>query len=524
MGKRRSESEVERSIPAEVELRLAGEPEVLKAIFASPHLAPQSEADEKLADLESRYFDTPNLDLRASGLAFRVRANGRGYRQTLKAGDDSKAAILKRGEWETKLDDWHPQPEALPKGARGQLPKAAFDDELREAFATRVRRRTRKVSIPGEGLIEAALDLGEIETGDASLPIAEIELELLEGQPEVLYDLALKIQDVGPLWLETRSKSTRAFDQLADRPPDWHRATNPPLGREDSVDEAMVAIFENCFAQWLANQAAAIDGRDAEGVHQMRVALRRLRSALSVFRKMVPPEQLEWLQAGAKGAIGALGPARDWDVFQADLLAPVIEARPDDRELEALRQRAAARVRAGYRRARKHLESPDYTRFVLRFGHWLERRDWRHGDDGRRAALLGQPITDFAGQLLAKRYKQVLARGQHFARLATEQRHELRIALKKLRYSIEFFKPLFDKKAVKAVHGRVKALQEDLGHLNDVAVAEDLVADLLARPGKRDIRKAAGLVRGWHARGVADVEPKLRQDWTMFRAAAPFWQ
>lgn len=523
MGKGREKSEAGRQGPAETELRLVGEPEVLKRIFASPYLASMPGAEEKLSDLESRYFDTPDLDLRARGLAYRVRANGEGYRQTLKAGDDLKAAVLKRGEWETPLKDDQPRPEALPKGAREQLPKSAFKDGLQETFATRMSRRARKVSISDIGRIEAALDLGEIDTGVGSLPIAEIEFELLEGQPEALYGLALELQKVGPLRLETRSKSTRAFDQLSNKPPSWHRGTTPPLRAEDSIDDAMAAIFESCFSQWLSNQAAAIDGRDPEGVHQMRVALRRLRSALSVFRKLIPADQLTWLQADAKRAIGALGPARDWDVFQADLLAPLIQARPADAGLQALSARAKARCRAGYRQARKHLEGTDYTCFALRFGQWLEQRAWRRGDDAERIELLARPIADFAGKLLAKRHRQALAKGRRFARLSVEQRHELRIALKKLRYSIEFFRPLFDKSAVKPFLDRVKALQEDLGLLNDVAVAEGLLHDLLARPGKQDIREAAGLVIGWHARGVASAEPKLRRDWKAFAAASPFW-
>jgi len=523
MGKSRAKAAAEVQEPVEAELRLAGDPEILEAVFASPLLSLEPGAEEKVSDLDNRYFDTSDLGLRARGLAFRVRANGEGYKQTLKAGDDANAAVLKRGEWETPLKDDRPRPEALPKGAREHLPKVAFKEGLQETFATRMRRRARNVAIAGAGRIEAALDLGEIETGEGALPIAEIELELLEGQPEALYHLALKLQEVGPLRLETRSKSTRAFDRLTNRPPSSHRASNPLLSRAHSVDEAMALIFESCFAQWLANQAAAIDGRDPEGVHQMRVALRRLRSALSVFRKLIPADQRVWLEVGAKQAIGALGPARDWDVFQSDLLAPVIETRPEDAGLKALRMRVRARSKAGYRRARRHLESADYTRFVLRFGEWLERRAWHRRDDTGHRTHSSQPIADFAGRLLEKHHKKALAKGRRFAGLPVEQRHELRIALKKLRYSAAFFKPLFQKSLFKPFHKRVKALQDDLGLLNDVAVAETLLADLLAHPGKQDIKAASGLVIGWHAHAVAAIEPDLRRDWKAFASVPRFW-
>ncbi|MEL6961160.1 MAG: CYTH and CHAD domain-containing protein [Pseudomonadota bacterium] len=515
---------MEKPEPVELELRLTGDPETLNAIFTSSSLTQATVEGEEVTDLESRYYDTPELDLRAKGIAYRVRANGKGFKQTLKSGDEANAAVLKRGEWETSLEDEQPKLEALPKHARDQIPKAAFKAGLEQAFATRVRRRTRTIALAGPGRIEAALDLGEIETGAGGLPIAEIELELLDGQPAALYELALELQKIGPLRLETRSKSTRAFERLTQTPPPWHRGNAPSLRVEDSVENAMAAIFQSCFDQWVANQAAAIDGRDPEGVHQMRVALRRLRSALSVFRKLIPEDQYVWLNADARRAISALGPARDWDVFQNELLAPVVIARPGDAGLKALGRRARARCQGGYRQARKHLESADYTGFVLRFGHWLEQSAWRHASSAKRAQVLAKPIAGFAGKLLEKRHRQALTKGKNFNELETAKRHELRIAMKKLRYSVEFFKPLYEKSSVKPFLNRVKALQDDLGLLNDVAVAEGLLEDLMARPGKRDIGGAAGVVIGWHARGVAAAEPKLRKDWQGFASAFPFWR
>ncbi len=513
----------EKALPVESELRLAGDPEILSAIFESPLLKPEGDGREKAVDLESRYFDTRDRDLLARGLAFRIRTNGAGCVQTLKSGDDARGALTRRGQWEMAIDGDRPKLDALPKAARTRLPAAAFESGLQLAFVTRVHRRVREVGI-GDGRVEAALDLGVIETGGGGLPIAEIELELLDGPADSLYELALELQALGPLHLETRSKSTRAFDHIADMPPNARRATALDLRPDDSVDDAMSVIFQNGFEQWLGNQAAAIDGRDPEGVHQMRVALRRLRSAFSMFRGMIPPDQFVWLQASAKETIGALGPARDWDVFRRELLTPVLEARPGDPALIALRDRVRARGRAGCRQARRHLEGAAYTRFALRFGQWLERRAWREGaGDGKAAERRSQPMADFAGELLGKRRRRALRKGRKFADLPTERRHELRIALKKLRYAVEFFQPLYDKKAVRPFLRSVKALQEDLGHLNDVAVAETLIDDLLANPGKRDIRAAAGLVIGWHAHGVALIEPDLRRDWKAFKGTPTFW-
>ncbi len=510
----------------ERELRLAGNPAALQAVFDAPLMASKGGQSDKTFDLDTRYFDTPGHELQAKGLAFRVRRTGTNYRQTLKFGDDAHAVLLKRGEWETPLDDDQPRPDALPKKALRLLPATARNGGLAEIFTTEVQRQSRQLIIDAPNqpaTIEAALDLGEIKSGAGTLPVAEIELELLDGQPQSLYRLAVDLQEIAPLHLETRSKSTRAYDAIAGRPPCWHRAKPLSLTRACSVNETMAVIFESCFEQWLANHAAAVDGRDPEGVHQMRVGLRRLRSALSIFRELIPKTQLDWLQAGAKRTINCLGDARDWDVFQQDLLSPVIAAHPRDRALLALRDRAKTRGQRAYRAARKSLEGADYIRFTLCFGQWLEERAWVLEQDAEQTELGAMLILAFAKKLQGKRRDKALARGEGFAGLSVAERHRLRIAQKKLRYAVEFFLPLFDKRAVKPFLRRLKTLQDDLGHMNDIAVAGTLLNDLLARPGKLDIGRAAGLVIGWHARGAADLEPGMIRRWSAFAERRAFW-
>src|SRR3546814_10017263 len=116
-----------------------------------------------------------------------------------------------------------------------------------------------------------------------------------------------------------------------------------------TADDALAAVLGACLRHWSANEAAAIDGSDPEGVHQMRVGLRRFRSALTVFGDLLPAAQLAWLQEEAKWALNALGSARDWDVFLADLLAPLEAARPGDADLAALRGAARDRQAQAYR-------------------------------------------------------------------------------------------------------------------------------------------------------------------------------
>lgn len=510
----------------ERELRLIGEANMLQAAFDAEPLTSRCDGNGKTLDLENRYVDTEDHRLRAKGLAFRIRKGDKGFRQTLKAGDDAHGALLKRGEWEISLDQDQPSLDALPNPARRLISKTVKEDDLKTIFETSYRRRTRRLTVNGSGkpaIIEVALDLGAIEAGKRARPIAEIELELLEGEPISLYQLALELQDAVPLSLETRSKSNRAFSEITGEPPTWRRATTPCLTPDHTVDQAMAAIFESCFDQWLTNQAAAIDGRDPEGVHQMRVGLRRLRSALSIFKKLIPKSQLDWLRADAKQTANDLGPARDWDVFLGELVSPIILAQPDDKALKALLSRTKARRTAAYRTARKAIAGPVYNRFLLRFGAWLEGKAWRHAQTEKQAALGKLPVTAFTSKLLSARRDKVLAQAKDFCDLPVAERHGLRITLKKLRYALDFFAPLFDKKAIKPFVGSLKVLQDDLGHLNDVAVARMLLESLTARSGNTNLHRAAGMVVGWHARGVADFEPRLVRDWSAFAKHEPFW-
>jgi CHAD domain-containing protein len=267
----------------------------------------------------------------------------------------------------------------------------------------------------------------------------------------------------------------------------------------------------------------------------LRVALRRLRSALTLFGKVLPPETLAWLKAETKWAADGLGPARDWDVFCTEMLPPVAAALPDAEDLGVLAAAAEAERAAGADRVRATLADPRYATLVLALGRWIEERGWRGPDPGEDAAalaarldVLDAPVVATADRLLAKRHKAMLKKGRHFARLSPAARHEVRIAAKKLRYAAEFFRSLYKPKKASAHIRSLAALQDDLGHLNDVATAGDLLARLRANAptsGKRAraVAHGAGIVLGWYARAADAAEPDMIADWQAYADARPFW-
>ncbi len=521
------------SAQTETELKLRGDPQVLQRLWQAPPLNGASSAAPKVKDLENVYYDTVDLRLRKRGLAFRIRRDGARFIQTVKTGDTAAGAVLSRGEWEADVPSLEPQPDIIDdpeiRAALGLL----LPGELRPVFTTRVHREVMKVngtdSLGRLKVIEAALDLGEIEAAGAKEPLAEIELELLEGPPRALFDLALTLQDIAPTQIETRSKSARGYALATGRKPTWHRAEPLILTAKMRVDDALSAVLEACLRHWTANELAALDGNDPEGVHQMRIGLRRFRSALSAFAGLLPPQQSEWLKTEAKWVLGSLGPARDWDVFQSDLLAPLEANQPGATEFSALHLAARERQATAYQRVRETLSTPRYTRFLLQLGGWLEDRGWHCAElTAAQKAALDQPLLSLADSLLAKRHRQVLKRGKGFAHLPTPQRHELRIAVKKLRYTTEFFRRLYPTKSAKPFLRALRDLQESLGHLNDVAVAEHLLGELTENAGRgkaaAQIHFAAGEVIGWYARGVIDIEPEMRSTWKAFAASKPFWE
>ncbi len=513
----------------EIELKLRGAPETLQKLWQSLPLQGGGRSAPKVKDLENVYYDTADLRLRRRGLAFRIRRDGDRFIQTVKTGDTAAAAVLSRGEWEGEVPSAEPRPELVDdpeiKAALGLI----LPGELRPLFTTRVRREVVEVNgndaLGRQKVIEAAFDRGEIEAAGAREALSEIELELRLGAPRALYDLALSLQDIAPTQIETRSKSARGYALATGRKPGWQRADPLALTAEMRLDDALAQIFEACLKHWTANEEVALDGGEPEGVHQLRVGLRRFRSALSLFGDLIPAEQLAWLKGEAKWALGSLGPARDWDVFLADLLAPLEASRPGDADLAALRRAAEARRAAAYAEVRRALRDPRYTRFLLRLGAWLEDRGWHGaGLTVEQKTALEEPLIGRARSLLARRHRHVIKRGKGFDRLSIAKRHELRIAVKKLRYCKEFFMGLYPARRSRAYLAALRDLQESLGHLNDVAVAEALLGELTGRGGDAALQRAAGRMGGWYDRALLDFEPDMQRTWKTFAASEPFWE
>ncbi|MDE1149600.1 MAG: CHAD domain-containing protein [Azospirillaceae bacterium] len=515
--------------PQEIELKLTASPDGLARLKAAPLLAG---ARAVTTTLLNTYFDTPDGALRARGVSLRLRHKGAKVLQTLKGPAAARGMALARSEWEIPAPDGHLVPQAFTDAGALALLDGVDLRSLAPVFSNEVKRWTRAVPVSAGMVVEVAIDQGVTRTADGrEEAIAELELELIIGQDRrVLYDLALALHRVSPLRVELRTKADRGY-ALADGVPQAPQAVKAApleLKPEDTVEGALVSVARACLQHMAANEAAVLAG-DAVGVHQMRVAVRRLRSALSLFRAILPPAQGDSLKAALKGLADSVGPARAWDVFLEELLAPAAQALPEQESLADLAAAAQGARARGHAAARAAVSGPGYTELLLTLGRWVDGRCWRDEAPAERLAWLAQPLLPFADAVLTRHRHRAAKRGRHFARLDAPARHGVRIALKKLRYAVDFFRGLYGQKGVRRYLDRLSTLQDALGHLNDVATMDGLIRDLRADlaptrwAGHEAWEMGAGLVLGWHAALMIAGEETLCQAVVDFLDAEPFW-
>ncbi|MDQ0470871.1 CYTH and CHAD domain-containing protein [Labrys wisconsinensis] len=506
----------------EVELKLVAPAGILAAIVRAPMLDSLARNRGTVRHLQTTYYDTPDLALRRAGIALRIRRCGRQIVQTLKLGPGGPGRS--RREWEMALAEEALDIEALLPVVPAEVAAVLRRQAPAPVCSTRISRQRRLLDLPG-GVVELAFDQGLAQAGERTAPIEEIELELKAGGAGLLYGLAQRLSELGPVRLSTVTKAERGHALLGDGPLPAVRTTGSVAGAALSTDEAVAAILREDLNHLLANQPVAEEGRNPDGVHQMRVALRRLRSALALLRPLAPSPALDGLRAEAKWLAGSLGDARNWDVFLADTLPRIAAACPLAEGFEALRLHAEAHREAGYAKVRSALADGRAGRFAIALGAWIEQRGWRSAVSSEDLAVLAAPLPAFAEPALVRHHRKALRRGHGMKRLSVPARHELRLAVKKLRYQFEFFAPLFaGRKQARTYARRLGRLQDGLGRYNDLAATHQLVVALDGDPLPAAGRLALGAIIGWQARDLPEVERVLRRRWRAFRNVGPPWQ
>ena len=506
----------------EIELKLECELSDLTTLQNHPLLQEASEQDE--ADLSSVYYDTADRSLRQAGLGLRVRRNGERFIQTLKA---EGKGLFDRPEWEQEIAGPEPDPAAWADTPLAKI--LGRKDELQPLFTSAVTRRTYLVQ-QGSSRIEVALDSGRITAAadDRIVPICEVELELKDGAAGDVFALAHAIAALVPLRLGVRSKAERGYALAAGTHDRVRKAEPVPLRENMNAAEAFQAVAHACLRHMRVNEEILLQGRDAHALHQVRVAIRRLRSAFSLFGDLINDSQGRHIRDEIKRLTQPLGHARNLDVFLATTLPAERERHPDEIGLLGLETQLEDQRSKAYEDVGILLQSAEWRALLLDLAAWINAGPWLKDEAKKRVTLREEAARDFAARELDRRRRQVKRRGRDLDDLSPEDRHQVRIAAKKLRYGAEFFAGLYpDKKAVKRHTAFVKALaelQDHLGELNDIATGHEVVRDLVGQHAGTATLFAAGIT-------AADLKARSRK---LLAAAAdahedlvdakPFWR
>ncbi|MGZ5091687.1 MAG: CYTH and CHAD domain-containing protein [Burkholderiales bacterium] len=504
----------------ETELKLRVPPEAVKRVASHPLL--KSGARAPVQKLRAVYYDTPNLDLWRKGAALRVRREGTRWIQTVKWSGEAKAGVHERNELEIELPG--PAPDCgkfLHPDIDHLFSPAELTGSLQPVFETNVTRSTRLLDL-GDVVIEASFDHGEIRSGERKELVSELELELKRGAAPALFRTGLNLVESAPVALENRSKAERGYALYRDTFSAPLKAFMPALDASMTVSDAFAAIGWSALKHLQANEQGVLDGADPEFLHQMRVAVRRLRSALSAFAGALPPAARMPIAVDLKWLGGVLGPARDWDVFVTETL-PLIRGQFEERPaLDRLAEQSARLQVRAQQRAHRAVRSRRYQRVLIGLASSLAAQGWREHPDSDAAALLA-PARIYAQSELERRYEQVRKRGRNLGALSPEELHELRIAIKKLRYSVDFFAALFNPDALKRFRSRLSRLQDVLGTLNDAAMLRHLVERACKVESVPAMAEARGIVLGWSAGRTSALKNELERFWKGFRRSETYW-
>ncbi len=441
--------------------------------------------------------------------------------------DDSLAVCEQRGVWrlEALLPEaagaaaWPPCAVAPVLAEAEDQAGLALALALRPVIACEGQLRLLTLAAGGGTATLSVLE-AELRAVTLRRPVARV---WLEGDEAACAAVALALAAETTLSVPRASLGAVAVAAVAGVRGRPRRLGAPELAGGGGTAQAFAAIvghLADVILYW-APLAAAREG--IEPVHQMRVALRRLRAGLSVFRRAVDGPDVAAVAAEARDLARLLGPARDWDVFCAETGAAVVDAFAEDRAVTKLLAAAERKRRDAYAALAGFLDSAAFRRFGIRLALLAGGEAWQAALTPEQQAMLAADTAAFAGQVLQRRLKRLLKAGEDIATLDTPALHALRLDGKRLRYAAEMFAPLFDRKDTRRFVKRLTALQERLGTLNDGAVATGLMAELAgARPGA-ERAFAAGVVRGFVAARGGAARQEIAAAWDRFRRVEPFW-
>lgn len=512
----------------EVELKLELRPEDAARLGALKSLPQARLGLPKAEQIVTVYFDTPDLALRKAGLSLRLRHAGSRRIQTVKSEFAPEGIEANRLEDEVPVNGAGPDIARIAdQGLRARMLQVAEKSTLAPQFETVVLRTTRHVKTARGDVVELVVDLGEVRAKKEESPICELELELKSGSPGSLFELAEALNETVPLRVMRFSKADRGYALLGDKIGAPQKSSRVELCADITAGAALGPILRNGLAHLIANEPAVVEERDVEGLHQLRVALRRLRAALSTYDGLIDEPLMTHLEHEIRWVSAICGAARDYDVFLDSIVPAAEDALRDLSGGRGALEAAARAARAdAWAKVVEAVASARFTALLLKLAA-LAACEKPPLAEGAKRRDLNQPARDFASDMLDHHRKKAAKLAAHLAELSDEERHQLRKRLKRLRYTAEFFASLYPEQAARSYLKRLGTLQDCFGALNDLATAGRLIEGLAAfGTGKKAALLAeAGARLLAHHREAADMLiGEAEERWGKLDKRRAFWR
>lgn len=470
---------------------------------------------------ESRYreqrinihYDTRRLALRKEGIVLQLREQRASWVQTVERQSASECGLVNRTVWATPYPNHFDFSEIADARLRDWLERDKIAGNLIPLFETSFSRTSWQLELAAGVKIEVVMDRGWIAANGRRAPLSELSLELVSGTVDDLFTLAAKLAEriqVTPLLV---SRSERGYSLFLNTKP---RAIN---ARRVAIDAALTplqafrALALSCLTDMHLNHTGAISSNDPEYVHQMRVAIRRLRAAIRIFKPVLPDDFAERVVPRMRELINTLGRARDLDVLTAEIVAPVVAALPGEPCLADISSVLTERLYRARLEAVQALSQPEYGQQLLTFGGLLHQAPFIDATTGKEESAKADSVRPFAQQRLQRLLKKTLT-------LAAKARvgnpislHNLRLGIKPLRYGMEFFGSVMPEKSARVMVKRLITLQDELGQLNDLANAGNTL--MTCATGNQNLRQAVTLIADWHGARhealLAKISDRLKQ-------------
>src|SRR5215813_3826274 len=403
----------------EIELKLRVAPDDILALRNHPQFVDAFDSPAHTT-LNSVYFDSDDRSLREHGLTLRVRQIGTQRVQTIKSVNQG-SDWFERSEWEQTIESDQPDLTRLTDNALRPILTESVRNALKPVFETRIERTTYKRNGNGTNIV-MAVDEGQIVANDLSCPVCEIELELKHGTTAELFEIARAINDIVPAQLDVKSKSERGYDLIDKRLVTVEKAHNPTISEGISAGRAFTMIGRACLRHLVANTAATID-RDVEALHQMRVALRRLRASISLFSDFLDDDRVDSVKNELRWLAQEFGPARNLDTHIFEVLKPLRKRHPKELGLASIGRMFARQRLKCYRRVHQAVQSARFRKLVLETAEWIEVGPWTRSEEALKQGRHQMRIELYAAEQLSRRFSKIKRRGAKIPNLDHQKLH-----------------------------------------------------------------------------------------------------